>query len=184
MLTKVQELKLIALCVAADDRRAFGQLVEAYADDVRRLLLSLTKSDVALVDDLAQETFIKAYLAIRSLEGITRFRTWLMRIAYHEFISHTRRNRSDKTIVDIADCDVDMPDDDGDDDDRPVTDANVADALMQLPAPQRAVTQLFYFDGFSVARISTVTGLPSGTVRCYLTRARKRLANLLDKHRY
>ena len=77
-----------------------------------------------------------------------------------------------------------MPDYDGDDDDRPVTDANVADALMQLPAPQRAVTQLFYFDGFSVARISTVTGLPSGTVRCYLTRARKRLANLLDKHRY
>lgn len=183
MLTKIQELKLIARCVAADDRHAFGQLVEAYADDVRRLLLSLTKGDVALVDDLAQETFIKAYLAIRSLEGITRFRTWLMRIAYREFISHIRRNRREETIVDLADCDIDMPDDDGSDD-SPITDATIADAMMQLPAPQRAVTQLFYFDGFSVARISTVTGIPQGTVRCYLNRARNRLANLLDKYRY
>ena len=63
MLTRLQEISLIARCVAADDRHAFGELVEAYSDNLRRFLLSLTKGDVSLVDDLAQETFIKAYLS-------------------------------------------------------------------------------------------------------------------------
>lgn len=61
-------------------------------------LLSLTKGDVSLVDDLAQETFIKAYLSVRSLEGITRFHTWLFRIAYNEFVSHTRRVRNLESV--------------------------------------------------------------------------------------
>ena len=61
MVTRLQELSLIARCVAADDRRAFGQLIAAYSDGIRRFLLSLTRGDVSLVDDLAQETFIKAY---------------------------------------------------------------------------------------------------------------------------
>lgn len=178
MLTKVQELKLIALCVAADDRRAFGRLVEAYADDVRRLLLTLTRGDAALVDDLAQETFLKAYLAIRSFEGVARFRTWLYRIAYNEFVSHTRRSRNFEPVDNIADEPAD------EEYDETITDSTLAEALMQLPEVQRAVTQLFYFDGFSIARISTVTGIPEGSVKCYLSRARRRLAVLLEKHRY
>ena len=93
MLTRLQELSLIARCIAADDRQAFGLLVEAYSDPLRRFVLSLTKGDVALADDLAQDTFLKAYLSIRTLNGITRFRTWLFRIAYNEFITHTRRSR-------------------------------------------------------------------------------------------
>lgn len=178
MLTKVQELKLIALCVTVDDRRAFGQLVEAYADDVRRLLLTLTRGDVSLVDDLAQETFLKAYLAIRSFEGVARFRTWLYRIAYNEFISYTRRSRRFEPVDSLADEPAD------EEYDEPVSDATLSDALLRLPEAQRVVTQLFYFDGFSIARIATVTGMPEGSVKSYLSRARKRLAVLLEKYRY
>lgn len=178
MLSKVQELKLIALCVTVDDRRAFGQLVEAYADDVRRLLLTLTRGDVSLVDDLAQETFLKAYLAIRSFEGVARFRTWLYRIAYNEFISYTRRSRRFEPVDNLADEPAD------EEYDEPISDATLSDALMRLPEAQRIVTQLFYFDGFSIARIATVTGMPEGSVKSYLSRARKRLAVLLEKNRY
>jgi len=178
MLTKVQELKLIALCVTVDDRRAFGQLVEAYADDVRRLLLTLTRGDVSLVDDLAQETFLKAYLAIRSFEGVARFRTWLYRIAYNEFISYTRRARRFEPVDNLADEPAD------EEYDEPISDATLSDALLRLPDAQRVVTQLFYFDGFSIARIATVTGMPEGSVKSYLSRARKRLAVLLEKYRY
>ena len=106
MVTRLQELSLIARCVATDDRRAFGQLIAAYSDGIRRFLLSLTRGDVSLVDDLAQETFIKAYLSIRSLEGISRFKTWLFRIAYNEFVSHTRRTRHLDMMTDIGDTDV------------------------------------------------------------------------------
>lgn len=99
MLTKVQELALLARCVAADDRDAFGKLVAAYSDDIRRLLDTLTRGDTPLVDDLTQEAFIKAYLSIRSFKGIARFRTWLYRIAYNEFISYLRKNRPSQQLA-------------------------------------------------------------------------------------
>ena len=44
--------------------------------------------------------------------------------------------------------------------------------------------QLFYFEEFPISRISTITGLPQGTVKSYLSRARARLALLLEKYRY
>lgn len=180
MLTRLQELSLIARCVAADDRRAFGQLIGAYSDNLRRFLLSLTRGDVSLVDDLAQETFIKAYLSIRSLKGISRFRTWLFRIAYNEFVSHMRRERRLDQFTDIADIDVA----DDTDDENPITDTTLSEAIMTLTDTQRAVVQLFYFEGLSIARISTVTGLNQSTVKSHLSRARNRLASLLEKYRY
>lgn len=179
MLSRLQEISLIARCVATDDRDAFGQLVEAYSEPLRRFLMGLTKGDLPLSDDLAQETFIKAYLSIRSFEGISRFRTWLFRIAYHEFVTYTRRNSPTRAIDDLDLSTI------ADDTDSPaITDLNLEEALAQLPAPQRAVVQLFYFEQFSIARITTVTGLPSGTVKSYLSRARKRLASLLNQYRY
>lgn len=180
MLTRLQEIALIARCAAADDRRAFGLLVEAYADDIRRLLLSLTKGDVALVDDLAQETFLKAYLSIRSFEGIARFRTWLYRIAYNEYISHCRKQKNFEPIENVAT--YDLADEEESEEDRTVSDETLHECLMQLSDSERAVTQLYYFDDFSIARISTVTSMPQGTVKCYLSRSRKKLAKLLDKY--
>ena len=112
-INRFQELALITRCVAADDRNAFGQLVGVYSESLRRFLLGLTKGDAALADDLAQETFLKAYLSIRSLEGVTRFRTWLFRIAYNEFVNNLRRKRkidtTDEECPDIPDESSDEP---------------------------------------------------------------------------
>lgn len=185
MLSRLQELSLIARCIAGDDREAYGRLVEGYADDIRRLLMSLTGGDVALVDDLSQEAFIKAYLSLRSFNGISRFRTWLYRIAYNEFVSYRRRQRDHVRLDDIL---TPSGEDQGlaGTDEIPaegITDGQLHQALMRLPESERVVTQLFYFDGFSVARISSVTGMPSGTVKSYLHRARHKLAKFLQNHR-
>ena len=83
MLNKAQELLLIARCIAADDRDAFGQLVIAYEAGLRRFILNLTMGDAALSDDIAQETFLKAYLAIRSFKGIASFKTNSLQRIYH-----------------------------------------------------------------------------------------------------
>ena len=72
MLSKIDELKLLARCALGDDRHAFGALVEAYQNDIRRFFLNLTFGDVALSDDLSQETFIKAYTSIRSFKGLSK----------------------------------------------------------------------------------------------------------------
>lgn len=179
MLSRLQEISLIARCVAADDRRAFGQLVEAYSDPLRRFMLGLTKGDTSLADDLAQETFIKAYLSIRSFEGVARFRTWLFRIAYHEFISHTRKAMPTSQLSEIPELSEDF-------DNSEISDLadSLEQALQSLPPPHRAIVQLFYYEKFTIPRISTVTGIPEGTVKSYLSRARKRLASLLQPYRY
>ena len=77
MLSKWDELRLIARCVAGDDRHAFERLVDEYNDGLRRFLLNLTLGDACLTDDLAQETFLKVYLSLRSFQGLARFKTWL-----------------------------------------------------------------------------------------------------------
>ena len=75
MLSKIEELKLISRCVLADDRQAFGTLVEAYQPRLRRFFMNLTLGDEYLSDDLAQETFIKAYIELRSFRGMSKFST-------------------------------------------------------------------------------------------------------------
>ena len=85
MLSKVEELKLISQIVLSDDRRAFARLVDAYQPILHNFFLNLTGGNEALCDDLAQETFIKAYTNIRQFRGLSHFKTWLFRIAYNNF---------------------------------------------------------------------------------------------------
>ena len=95
MLSKLEEIKLVSQCAFGDSRGAFGKLVEAYQPQLRRFLLNLTMGDENLTDDLAQETFIKAYTGIRAFKGLSGFGTWLYRIAYNEFYSEKRRRHEE-----------------------------------------------------------------------------------------
>lgn len=176
MLSRVEELKLISRCVLADDRNAFGQLVEAYQPQLRRFLLNLTLGDPYLTDDLAQETFIKAYLDLRQFRGLARFGTWLYRIAYNEFCSYKRRNHA---TVDI-DAIIEPPDDNSAYD---ASDAShdVRVALAQLGEIERTVTTLFYIEDMPLKQIATVTGLNQNTVRSHLHRARAKMTKILKK---
>lgn len=174
MLNKAQELLLIARCIAADDRDAFGQLVIAYEAGLRRFILNLTMGDVALTDDIAQETFLKAYLAIRSFKGIASFKTWLYRIAYNEFISFKRRYVETNDIEDTA----------------PVIGSDTvaqSDAKMDLQVclnalndSERTIVHLFYIEDLPIKKVCEITGYPEGTVKSYLSRARTKMAEALN----
>src|SRR5690606_28174826 len=67
-------------------------------------LQSLTMGDTQLADDLAQETFIKAYLNIKGFQGLSGFSTWLFRIAYNVHYDYLR---SKKITSDIYESDID-----------------------------------------------------------------------------
>ena len=114
MLSKWDELRLIARCVAGDDRHAFERLVDEYNDGLRRFLLNLTLGDACLTDDLAQETFLKVYLSLRSFQGLARFKTWLYRIAYNEYYSYMRKMKEEypesETQHDIMDSSIEHND--------------------------------------------------------------------------
>ena len=172
MLTRFEELKLIALCIAGDDRNAFGQLVSAYEQGLRRFLFNLC-GDEALTDDVAQATFLKSYLAIRSFQGISRFKTWLYRIGYNEFLSH--RRSSHITTEDIPpDIDSISP--------TSATDARltVEQCLSQLSEAERTVIMLFYLEDMPIKRIKDITGMPDGSIKSHLHRAKSRMRQFLE----
>lgn len=175
MLTRFEELKLIARCIAADDRDAFGRLVTEYEGGLRRFLLNLTGNDAALTDDLSQDTFLKAYLSIRSFKGISKFKTWLYRIAYNEFVDYRRRN-----LV-VAVTDEEMPE-------RLVDSVAPSDAKIDLERCmaalndiEKSIVLLFYVEDMPIKKVAEITGCPEGTVKSYLSRARVKMADVIDR---
>ena len=173
MLSRFEELKLIARCIAGDDRNAFGQLVIAYEQGLRRFLFNLC-GDEALTNDLAQDTFLKAYLAIRSFQGISRFKTWLYRIGYNEFLSH---RRSSHITTDDISPDI------GSTSPTTATDARltIEQCLSQLSEAERTVVMLFYLEDMPIKRIVEITGMPDGSIKSYLHRAKSRMRLFLEK---
>lgn len=173
MLTKVQELKLVARCVAFDDRNAFKSLVDEYKGPLNRFLLNLTGGDAALTDDLSQEAFLKSWLSLRSFKGIAGFKTWLFKIAHNEYISYMRRHHEDMTGL----CQV-----------NPATESDtisteisidLQSAISMLSPKERSIVLLFYLEDLPVKKVVEITGMPEGTVKVYLSRAREKLSQFL-----
>ena len=174
MLTAVQELKLIARCVAFDDRNAFGRLVDAYSSPLKRFVFNLT-GDAALTDDIAQEAFLKAWINIRQFKGIARFKTWLFKIAYNEFMTYMRKEQPERLSM-VA---TDLP--------EPALDNTGVEAGMDLMAALKALSQkektvvlLFYLEDLPIKKVVDITGIPEGTVKVYLSRARNKLARFIN----
>lgn len=158
------------------DRRAFARLVESHQSRVRLQLRRLAHGDAALADDLAQETFVQAWLHLADFRGDARLATWLHRIALMRFLQHARRPQ---LPVEWRD-DADAPDPRHDP--RPVEGLgrDVERALQSLSEIQRlAVVHCFHLD-LSHAEAAQVLGLPLGTLKSHLDRARTRLRALLQ----
>ena len=159
------------------DRHAFARLVRAHQSRVRLQLRRLTHGDAALADDLAQETFVQAWLHLNDFRGDARLATWLHRIALTRFLQHVRRPQ---LPVEWREPEADAPDDPSHDP-RAVEGLgrDVERALEALSEIQRlVVVHCFHLD-LSHAEAAQVLGLPLGTLKSHLDRAKTRLRELL-----
>ena len=89
-MSQLNDISLVAQVVVFKNTTAFDMLVKKYQSSIRRFFLNLTLGDGELSDDLAQETFIKAYTNIASFKNLSSFSTWLYRIAYNIFYDYVR----------------------------------------------------------------------------------------------
>ena len=87
------DISLVAQVVVFQNTKAFDRLVKKYQSSVRRFFLHQTCGDSELSDDLAQDTFIKAYTNIASFKNLSSFSTWLYRIAYNVFYDYIRSRK-------------------------------------------------------------------------------------------
>ena len=173
------ELTLIAQVLVFKNKNAFGLLVQKYQSPVRRIFLHLTCGDRELSDDLAQDTFIKAYLNLSSFKKLSGFSTWLYRIAYNVFYDYIR---SRKETDDLDTRQVDMQCSTQQQDIGRKMD--VYRALSQLKDIERTCITLFYMEDLSIEKIAGITGCPTGSVKSHLSRAKNKMATYLKQNGY
>ena len=178
-MSRLSDLALVARVATLHDTRAFDQLVRRYQSPVRRFFLHQTCGDAALSDDLAQDTFLKAYTALASFHGLANFSTWPYRIAYNVFYDYLRTRKEmdplDTARVDTQ-CSTQQPD--------IGREMDIYRALATLKEAERTCITLFYLDDLSIDRIADVTGMPAGTVKSHLFRAKQKLATYLKQNGY
>ena len=180
------DISLVAQVAVFGDKRAFDELVRRYQSPVRRFFLSQTLGDSQLSDDLAQDTFIKAYTNIRSFRGLASFQTWLMRIAYNVFYDHCRKMRNEK--LEMSDVNVEMKNDSSAHSSLSTSQSSfqmdLYAALALLKPDERTCITLQLIDGYDIAGIAKITGLKDGTVKSHLSRGKEKLATYLRQNGY
>ncbi|MFE0590519.1 sigma-70 family RNA polymerase sigma factor [Micromonospora echinospora] len=142
---------------------AFVRLTQA---EVWRFVAALIDPDNA--DDLTQETYLRAFRALPAFEGRASARTWLLGIARRTCADHlrtvVRRRRLDERLAAQAYTDRPHPD--------PAGHLGAADLLRRLPADRREAFVLTQLLGLSYAEAAAVGGVPVGTIRSRVARAR------------
>jgi RNA polymerase sigma-70 factor, ECF subfamily len=177
------DLMLVERSVAGD-QRAFELLVIKYQRRIQRLIGRMVR-DTDLVEDIAQETFIRAYRALHQFRGDAQFYTWLYRIAVNTAKKFLMELKRDPTVPESY-----LQKDDEDETNspgiEPTTDdtpesvyaaseiAAVVNAAMQaLPEDLRQALTLREIEGLSYEEISAAMSCPIGTVRSRIFRARE-----------
>ena len=146
------------------NREQFISKVEATSQALRRFLVGLCCGDTALADDIAQETFLKAYLSIDTFRDQAKFSSWLYRIAYNTFISIKRAGRQSLSL-DHADSAFRYQ--------------ALYAALDGLSEKERTAILLFYLQDYSIKEIAEIIDASEAAVKQQLSRGRAHLKGML-----
>jgi RNA polymerase sigma-70 factor (ECF subfamily) len=171
----IPDQELIARVVAKKDQHAFAQLVLRYQSQLRLWARRLCDGDAHLADDLAQETFIKAYAALGAFRAESKFSTWLYRIAFNIAANRWRGKKiqwcelDDNEEVEAEHCELKQFD----------AKRDVEAAMQQLSPAQQLAIRLCFEDGFSHDEAASIMGVPLGTLKTHVNRGKQKLQTLL-----
>jgi len=178
----MEEKKLVRLSKEGN-QEAFAALVKKYKTKVFNLAFSLTHNRET-ADDMAQETFIKAYFSLSAFKSKSEFGTWLYRITVNNIMDFMRKEYRIKKVSFREDIE------------NPFVQENemrikekkiieerrrkfVHEAIQTLPEKQQVILSLRDIQGFSYEEISKILNISPGTVDSRIHRARKKLRKKL-----
>lgn len=174
------------------DERAFDLLVRRYEQKVYQLAYRLTNSpdDAA---DITAETFLRMYNSLKRFRGEAQLSTWLYRVVSNVFFDFRKREARYQHLP------LELPDEEDNEPlELPIPDDSVdvfahtlhaeqqrvlMQAIQKLPEYQRVMVVLFHIEGRPYEEIAQIMGLPLGTVKSRLNRARNALRQLLEPYR-
>ena len=155
----------------------FIDLVRAEQESLRRFLLALCGGDSQEADDIAQDALVRAYVASGSFLGLSKFSTWLFRIAYNCWVDYHRKVRPDMVSTENPQA-LNVPA--TDETDASFRYQQLYAALDALPEKEKATIVLHYFEDLSIKEIAAILQIPSGTVKYYLSVGRTHLKSRLQ----
>ena len=156
---------------------SFIDLVKAEQESLRRFLLALCCGNAQEADDIAQDALVRAYVSSGSFLGLSKFSTWLFRIAYNCYIDHCRKTRPETISTDSPQA-LNVPA--TEEADASFRHQRLYQALDRLPEKEKAVIALHYFEDRSIKDIATILQIPVGTVKYHLSIGRNHLKSLLQ----
>ena len=184
-MARLTDIALITQVVAFGSQRAFGQLVQAHQEPVRRFLCRLTGGDSMRADDLSQDTFVRAWQGLSGFRQMSGFQTWLFSIAYRVFLDDERRRQREHAISEAPDgLSLSQMGT------SPAASATVGlrhdldRAFASISQMERTCVVLQAVEGQSIKEIAVITGLNENTVKSHLLRGKKALADYLRKNGY
>ena len=164
------------------DVMAFKILVKQYEKLVTYMVSRLVQNNED-AQDICQEVFLKVYRHLGSFKFQSKLSTWIAQIAYGTAINHLKKTSGKKNLTDDI-ADFENYHRTTDDPETILTKKNNAAFIQQqvekLPVHYRTVLTLYHLNEFSYLEIEEITGMPEGTVKNYLFRARKLLKEKLE----
>jgi RNA polymerase sigma-70 factor, ECF subfamily len=166
-------------CLGAEDyRAALELLLPRYRDRVFRLALAMLRNR-SEAEDVTQDIFLRLWRALPGYSGKASLSTWIYAISRNACLSQIRKHRPQVSLddpqmqLDPAIASLAAPSTE-----QPAT-TSVTRMLESLPARYREVVTLFYMEDRSCAQTAAALGLPVGTVKALLHRARRRMIDLV-----
>ena len=177
--------------ILAGNQSAFQTFVERYQRLVAHIVFRMVP-ERADREDVCQDVFMKAYRNLDGFEFASKVSTWIARIAYNTAVNYLQKKKipllddlggapDGPSLTELA---IDPADSPAAVFERRDSFGRVQEEMNHLPAQFRALLTLYHLDEMTYEEIADVTGLPMGTVKNYLFRARRMLKDrLLKKYR-
>lgn len=169
--------------IISGDTKAYQSFIEEYQRLVMHIVFRMI-SNVADREDVCQDVFIKAYQNLSNFHFESKISTWLAKIAYNTCINYLKKKKvplfndfsTDGESIDNFLSDHASPDEFAE---RRDLSLRLQNEINKLPVQFRTILTLYHLDEMSYSEIVEIMGLPEGTVKSYLFRARKLLKERL-----
>lgn len=165
------ELEILVLAVKSGNSEAFTVLYRHYQLPMRKYAVARV-NDPMVADDLVQNVWLKISKRVMTLNDVSLFRSWLYKALRWEIIDWAKQSRKEIVTNEFVEQSCE--------DMVPKTTSYVLPALKKLDDNERDTAELFYLNDLSVGEISLIVGVPVGTVKSRLHRAREQLKRHID----
>ena len=169
--------------ILTGNSNAFRYIVDQYKDKTYNLALRICGNHEE-AEEIAQDSFLKAYRSLNRFKNKSSFATWLYRITYNSSISLVRIKK--KKTLSLEDFPTDAVDFLGNNttDEKAESEYRnslLSFALQKINEEERALISLFYYEDMNIEEISDITGISKSTIKVKLFRTRQKMLEIIEK---